>query len=212
MAQPLILVPTELERLRLEDAGGFPAGLTVEVCGFGPIAAAARSVQLIRTLKPTRVILVGIAGSFDGAACPVGTARSFARVRIEGIGAGMGPDLQGPAALGFPQLPARDGDPAVLEELGLSPQSPHSSAALLLTTCAASVNAEQALVRLRRHPGALAEDMEGFAVALACAIEHTPLSIVRGISNLVGDRERTRWKIPAALHAARLAALEELGA
>jgi futalosine hydrolase len=52
--------------------------------------------------------------------------------------------------------------------------------------------------------------MEGFAVALACAHMHTPLSIVRGISNQVGDRDSTRWKIPAALHAARLRAWEEL--
>jgi futalosine hydrolase len=212
MSHTLVLIPTELELSRLADAGGFPAGTPVEVCGFGPIAAAARSVQLIEQWRPARVLLVGIAGSFDPARYPIGTAWSFAQVRIEGIGAGMGLDLQGPAALGFPQLPARGEDPAVVEELDLSPAARTRAAGLLLTTCAASASPEQAAARLARHPGACAEDMEGFAVALACALCHTPLSIVRGISNRVGERDSTRWKIPSALHAARLCALEELEA
>jgi nucleoside phosphorylase len=50
--------------------------------------------------------------------------------------------------------------------------------------------------------------MEGFGVALACALERVPLAIVRGISNLVGDREPARWRIPAALAAARRLGLE----
>lgn len=212
MSHTLVLIPTELELSRLADAGGFPAGTPVEVCGFGPIAAAARSVQLIEHWRPARVVLVGIAGSFDVAQYPVGSAFAFERVRIEGIGAGMGLDLMGPAALGFPQLPARGDDPAVVEELELRPSRQAKCAPLLLTTCAASASAEQSQARLTRHPGACAEDMEGFAVALACALSRTPLSIVRGISNQVGDRNSTRWKIPSALHAARLRALEELGA
>jgi len=210
MPHTLVLIPTELELDRLEDDGGFPAGTTVEVCGFGPIAAAARSVQLITRHQPARVLLVGIAGSFDVARYPVGSAFAFERVRIEGIGAGMGLDLMGPAALGFPQLPARGSDPAVIEELELKPRRLKHTAPLLLTTCAASACAEQAQARTTRHRGACAEDMEGFAVALSCALLRTPLSIVRGISNQVGDRDSTRWKIPAALRAARLRAWEEL--
>jgi nucleoside phosphorylase len=45
--------------------------------------------------------------------------------------------------------------------------------------------------------------MEGFAVALACALFRVPLGIVRGLSNVVGDRDPARWRIPAALAAAR---------
>jgi futalosine hydrolase len=49
--------------------------------------------------------------------------------------------------------------------------------------------------------------MEGFAVALSCALAGVPLSIVRGISNQVGDRAPENWAIPRALAAARELAL-----
>lgn len=49
--------------------------------------------------------------------------------------------------------------------------------------------------------------MEGFGVALACALHGVPLSIVRGFSNAVGERDPSRWKIPLALGAARALAL-----
>jgi futalosine hydrolase len=52
--------------------------------------------------------------------------------------------------------------------------------------------------------------MEGFAVAFDCALAGVPISIVRGASNVVGDREPGRWRIPAALLAARERALEIL--
>ena len=51
-------------------------------------------------------------------------------------------------------------------------------------------------------PAAAAEDMEGFAVALACRLACVPCTIVRGISNTVGDRDTTRWQTTAALEAA----------
>lgn len=50
--------------------------------------------------------------------------------------------------------------------------------------------------------GLLAEDMEGFGVAIACRLWDTPLSIIRGLSNVVGDRRHTEWQVEAALRAA----------
>src|SRR5439155_15243049 len=82
--------------------------------------------------------------------------------------------------------------------------------ALLLTTCAASDSAAHAAIRRARFPDALAEDMEGFGVALACRLAGVPLSIVRGVSNVAGERDPARWRIPAALAAARTRALSWL--
>jgi futalosine hydrolase len=44
--------------------------------------------------------------------------------------------------------------------------------------------------------------MEGFAVAAACRLRGVPVAIVRGISNVAGDREPSRWRIDEALEAA----------
>lgn len=201
----LLLFPTQLERERFSDQGGLPAGLALrELCGFGPIAAAARTSQLLARLKPARVVLIGIAGSYDCEERPIGTAWEFSEVALHGVGVGEGPEFRGPPALGFPQWPAADAADAVEDRIRL-PQGAErdGDAGLLLTTCAASDSREQAALRRSAFPEAGAEDMEGFGVALACALERTPLRIVRGISNRVGDRDPATWRIPAALAAAR---------
>jgi futalosine hydrolase len=212
----LILVPTAVEARRLEDHGGFEAGLGVlALCGFGPVAAAARTAALLAGLRPARVVLVGIAGTFDADRLPIGTASAFDAVAIEGIGAGEGASLSGPAALGFPQWPGGEGASAIHDRIVLASTAAADATlpretALLLSTCAASASPEQAAVRRARFPDALAEDMEGFAVAFACALAGVPCHVVRGISNVVGDRQPARWRIPAALGAARSSALEIL--
>lgn len=215
----LILVPTEVERRRLADQGGFAqAGALEALCGFGPIAASARTSQLLARLSPARVVLVGIAGTYDAALLPVGSAVEFDAVAIEGIGAGEGRGLAGPLALGFPQWPGGAESEPIHDRIVLSSGisadpgalRDRTRSALLLTTCAASDSAHQAGVRRERFPEALAEDMEGFAVAFACALHGVPVHVVRGISNVVGDRDPTHWRIPAALAAARLVALDVL--
>lgn len=218
----LVLVPTEVERRRIEDHGGLDTtSAVVSLCGFGPIAAAARTAELLALYRPARVLLVGICGTFDAERLPVGSAVEFDAVAIEGIGAGEGAALVGPIAMGFPQWPGGEkgesqpihdrivlaGRAALADATAL--RDPARSA-LLLTTCAASASPAQAALRRERFPEALAEDMEGFAVALACALADVPLSIVRGVSNVVGDRDPANWRIPSALGAARLCALEVL--
>lgn len=213
----LILVPTELERARLADQGGFPAGTgLVATIGFGPVAAAARTSALLAELTPSRVVLVGIAGTYDADVLPVGSASEFDAVAIEGIGVGEGERLLAPPALGFPQWPGASAQTAIHDRIALAPFAPRAGAArVLLTTCAASDSAELAARRRSRGAGAfgeavLAEDMEGFGVALACSLAETPLAIVRGISNVVGDRDPAHWRIPSALSAARELALAHL--
>ena len=206
----LLLVPTALERARLEEFGGFPPELArVELCGFGPIAPAARTAALIAALGPREVLLVGIAGSYDPQRYPVASALSFGRVAVDGVGAGEGADFRGPRDLGFPQWPGdMDSTGPIHDELELSSDGP-----LLLTVPAAAGTPEMAERRVQRFPGAAAEDMEGFAVALACYLAQVPFHIVRGISNRVGDRDHGSWRIADALesaHRTSLARLEEL--
>lgn len=208
----LLLVPTELELRRLRDQGGFGVGLClVSLCGFGPVAAAARTAQLLGELRPSRVLLVGIAGAYDVQSHPVGSTFEFGEVALDGVGAGQGESFQGPPALGFPQWPGSPGTTRhpVVDSLPLAhPEGLRGP--LLLTTCSAAAGEEEVAQRRARFPRAVAEDMEGFAVAMACALCRVPLRVVRGISNRVGDRDPANWRIPAALAAARGQALEIL--
>lgn len=198
----LIVVPTDFERRGLAPRLAGVSGLDVpiEVCGFGIAAAAARTAQLVATLDPARVLLVGIAGRFHQRLA-IGSAWRFDRVACHGIGAGSGTQFVPAGSLGWHQWP---GDPAVGDELpcssGLAAHLPR--AGLLLTACAASAGQDDVAARMRTVPDAVAEDMEGFGVALACRLAGVPLDIVRGISNDAGDRTTSSWRITEALRAA----------
>jgi futalosine hydrolase len=199
----LVLVPTELELRQLDELGPFPEAAR-ELCGFGPVSAAARTAQRLAELRPGRVLLLGIAGSLDPERAPLGSACLFERVRLDGVGAGAGTGFLPPSRLGFPQW---EGPPGPVEDaLELAP----GGTGELLTVCAASASPGEASARRERHPAAVAEDMEGFGVALACHLARVPLAVVRGISNAAGERERRTWRVPAALAAARRLALEWL--
>lgn len=197
---PLVLVPTRLEREQLERLGGFPRA-RVELCGFGPVAAAARTAQLLARGGTRRVLLVGIAGSYRPRTLPVGSALRPASVRLEGLGLQQGGHTRPPSALGFAQWD----EPGlrVRERLPLA-----GGRGELLTVCAASGSPEEARRRARCHPRAQLEDMEAFGVALAARLAGLPLDVVRGVSNLAGVRSRASWDVRGALAAARELALE----
>lgn len=217
MSRHLILVPTEMERRTLAPvlAPATVRGCRVELCGFGPVAAAARTAHLLAEHAPDRVLLVGIAGSLDDR-LSIGSAHRFDRVACYGIGAGSGGDFVPAGALGWPQWPG-DAD-AASDQTSCQIDDVISCAAvdragggradLLVTVCAAAANAEDVRLRRQVFPDAVAEDMEGFAVAFACRLKGVPVEIVRGISNRAGDRDKARWQVAAAVEAAGRLGLE----
>jgi len=218
MRHHLFLVPTELERCRIEPVLAAECGRAapIELCGFGPVVAAARTARLIAERRPEHVVLVGIAGRYADR-LTIGAAYAFERVACHGIGAGSGAGFLSAERLGWPQWPGdgidrstQVGD-ALPGASGRGFAGAAARAGLLLSACAAAAGDDDARERLRLHPEAEAEDMEGFAVAAACRLAGVPLDIVRGISNTAGDRDHSRWQIDAACHAAARAAATLVG-
>lgn len=194
----LLLIPTAFERTLARSIEQYvcASGGQVRECGFGPIAAAATTTHWLHLLKPSRVILVGIAGSLSH--LQIGDAFEFTQVACYGVGVGSGSSFMSSHEMGWKMLPELDSDLVMLSH---SPE--HSQLAnCLVTCCAASADRAQAAWRMEKFPNAQAEDMEGFAVALACATLRIPLQIVRGISNLAGDRDPKNWEIEKAMSAA----------
>ncbi|MCY3015686.1 MAG: futalosine hydrolase [Planctomycetota bacterium] len=224
MPRHLILIPTEPERRFLAPrlmsrlmsrlAALPPADTAVELCGFGIAAAAARTAQLIAALRPERVILVGIAGRLDDRLA-LGTATLFERIACHGIGVGSGSAFIPAATLGWQQWPGGpgDGDPGVGDELpcAVPDRGDLPRERLLLTVTAAAAGPEDVRLRKAMFPEASAEEMEGFAVALACRLFRIPCTIIRGISNTAGDRDKAHWQIEAPLAAAADLVLRILG-
>lgn len=208
----LLLVPTELELDLLRDiTGKFRNVLTAKICGFGPIAAAARTSQLLSQIQPNRAFLIGIAGTYDECRLPVTSASTFDEVILDGMGSGQGASYRNASKMGFAQWPGSEDTchEPIYQRLHLVPvpvsnQSSNQNR-VLLTTCSASASPSEAEARRNNYQDAIAEDMEAFSVAIACAFHQVPLGVIRGISNVAGDRRRAQWQIePALREAARL--------
>ena len=182
----LILVPTGLESGLLFPDGP-PAPLAV--CGFGLAAAGAGAAHAIakdRGAAAGGVILVGAAGTYDAAAHPIGSAVVAGSVRCDGIGAGSGEGHRSAADLGF----------AAADSIALGP-GPE-----VLSVATAAGSPADAAGRRDRYPAAAGEEMEGYAVAVATGLFGVDLTIVRGFSNVAGDRDRAGWRMQEALAAA----------
>ena len=200
------MVPTSFELQRLqpvcENAVTAVDG-AIAVCGFGPIASGVVASQLLAKYAPVKVILVGIAGSFDSTLATIGTAQCYSRIGCYGVGAGSGSTFQTAGELGwshFTDLEAGDSFSDVIELEGADPTV--VSSAMLLTVCSASAGPSDVAERLLKFPHAVAEDMEAFSIAMACKLGGIPLVVIRGISNIAGDRDKANWNVDAALKAA----------
>lgn len=210
----LILIPTQLEFDSLLAHRGLRAVLErrkfeVQLCGFGPIAAAANTARILGSRPTRRILLAGIAGGYTDA-LPLGSAWQFERVGCWGVGIGSGSEFRPVSDFGFSQLPAGMASefPGEVLPLFRDPVLFNVQAAALALTCpASSSNPLDAAARLKRFPTASAEEMEGFGVALACLNHqsHTgqpvQLGMIRGISNRAGERNKAGWKVAPALHA-----------
>ncbi|HUZ84351.1 MAG TPA: hypothetical protein VMU66_06625 [Gaiellales bacterium] len=187
----LLLVPTALEADLLYQ-GEPPAPL--EVIGFGLVEAALGAASAIARNPAAAggVVLVGAAGTYHPERLPVGRAIVAGSVRCHGIGVGEGAGHRSAGELGWA------GSDTV--ELG-------GGGGELLSVAAAAATVAEARARSDRYPSAVAEEMEGYAVALAARRAAVPATIVRGISNVAGERHG--WHLDVALAAAR-AELQEL--
>ena len=199
----LVLVPTpteceliELQLERLSPGQTWP----LAICGFGPVVAAARTMQLIQAMTPTEVLLLGIAGGLSERTA-VGSAYWFDAVACYGVGAGNGDNFRPASALGFPQWCGEAELSPIADQISLAGGPGPPQANLLVTVPSASGSMAEAAQRRQLYPHADAEDMEGFAVAVACHLAGIPLQIGRGISNLAGDRDRGNWRINQAIDA-----------
>ncbi|KLU05283.1 Menaquinone via futalosine step 2 [Rhodopirellula islandica] len=181
------------------------------------MAAAASTMQAIQVHQPERVILAGIAGGLSDSAA-VGSAHWFAGVICDGIGVGEGNAFVSADSLAWKQWAGTDGQSSDSIgdrlELPVPDQTAHSINTLV-SVCAAS--SEAALASRRRSlagsppaEAVIAEDMEAFGVAMACRMTSTPCMVVRGISNVAGDRDHSQWQIDLAIQAVagRLAELD----
>lgn len=197
-APVLVVVATEAER----PAGDFD----VLVTGVGKAGAAVRTAERLAAGDVSVVVSFGVAGAYPAAGLAVGDVVVATAVAVldEGLDAGdrfvpfARPGMDVPGAAWTPT------DAALVDRLVSGPPQAFTVASGRVATV--SVCAGHArLADERARTGALAESMEGAAVALAAsrhggpAGRGVPFVEVRGISNLCGPRDGAAFDLATAV-------------
>jgi futalosine hydrolase len=229
MRPVLILVAVRQEAALLEQAltqasrcaapafphvEGLIHSLPVAVCaaGVGKVNAAAACAALIERLRPHLVITTGCAGAYPGSGLGIG---DLAVAGSEFLGDEGVVTSTGWLDLHDMKLPllVRDGQryyneiplpaPVVEQALHVAGSCGIPLACgpfVTVSTCSGSQQQGEALAG---RFGALCENMEGAAVALTCLHYGIDCLEIRGISNLVEERNMAAWDIPRAVAAAQ---------
>jgi futalosine hydrolase len=207
----LVVTAVEAERQAVLDGiakapagrsvGGGSRRFEVVAVGVGPAAAAATTALLLAGASPPfeAVICAGIAGGFGELVEVGGLAVASASIAAD-LGASSPDGFIGLDELGFGTA-RRPAEPALLA--ALRAELPGAVEGPVLSVSTVTGTAEQARALRTRHPDAVAEAMEGFGVATAAALAGVPFGEVRSISNLIGPRDRSAWRIALALDALR---------
>ena len=165
------------------------AGVETLVTGIGPIDAAIRVSRTLAAKRYDVVINAGIAGAFPGVAS-VGDAvvvgEELYELRLES-GA---PLTLPPGSLIADRVPADSQLIEAVTSLGFP---------LVRGITVSRVTSTDVTAQRLRELSAEIETMEGFAVLRAAQLANVPVIEVRGISNIVGDRESSAWDFNAGI-------------
>ncbi|MEM8757402.1 MAG: futalosine hydrolase [Planctomycetota bacterium] len=189
-------------------------GLSLVRLGVGPVPAAVHAARLLADHPSHGVVNLGVAGAYPGLdsgpdsrpgsgfptvplAVPLGGTVLATRSLLADHGALHADGFEDLAAMGFP--PADDAGWEMPDSELSRRIRPLAHAEGPIATVGAVSGTDSAAAELARRTGAVAEAMEGAAVAFACYLARVPFAEVRVISNVVGDRGRYPWRLDEAL-------------
>jgi futalosine hydrolase len=205
------------------------------ISGMGKTNAAHASTLLIEKFSPVAVILFGIGGAYPSPGLGVGDI-AVAEKEVygdEGVLAKEG--FSGIDFIGIPLV--KKGTRKYFNEYSLDrklvaealksgerlavthPLCPplvrggkggvkvKSGTFVTVSTCTGT---RRKALELKKRFEAICENMEGAAVAHICTLYGTPMMEIRGISNMVEDRDRSNWDIGLAAENCQKAVMEVL--
>ncbi|AUM63602.1 futalosine hydrolase [Brevibacillus laterosporus] len=197
----LIVTSVEAEQEAVIRGLNGAEGFNVLVGGVGAVCAAASTARTLAATAYDVVICAGIAGGFKEKA-DIASVVVADEILAADLGAETSDGFLGLDELGFgsARIPV-DITLAkrVAEALRIAGLPTHTGS--ILTVSTVTGRAETATAIASRIVGATAEAMEGFGVATAAQQFEIPVLEIRTISNPVGPRDRSAWRIKEALEA-----------
>jgi futalosine hydrolase len=200
---------------------GTLAGREVVLCsgGMGKVNAAHAATLLLTRYAPEALVIFGIGGAYPSSGAAIGEA-VLATEEIAGDeGVLTSGGFRDTEYIGIPLLRTaastifniyRPSERLLSRALrSLAAGRPHLRSGTFVTLSTCTGTRERA-VELEARYRALCENMEGAAAAHVAACHDVPWLEIRGISNLVEDRDMGKWDIAGASTAAQKAVLDIL--
>jgi futalosine hydrolase len=183
------------------------------VSGMGKTNAAHAATILLERFSPDRVILFGVGGAYPSSGLQVGDIAVAEKEVYGDEGVLMRNGFRDTELIGIPLL--RKGRKKYFNEFILDktlvrktlksfhdtpcpmPSATRIKSGTFVTVSSCTGTRKRAL-ELQKRFGALCENMEGASVAHICTLYGIPLLEIRGISNIVEDRDRATWDVMLA--------------
>jgi len=176
----------ELEPLRRRLAAAGRADVPCHPVGVGLVAAAAGTARLLAELQPAAVLLTGSGGLYPDAG-PFRAAEVVVGSELRLLDSAC---LQGQAALPPPLRSELGTDGGRRTEL----LAAGAARALAIGTTLGITTDDALAARLARSGRCQVENLETHGVAQACHDAGVPVSVLLGITNLVGSQGRAQWR------------------
>ncbi|QNP71990.1 futalosine hydrolase [Streptomyces roseirectus] len=185
--------------LTLHHPTGAPGRYDLLAVGVGPALAAASTATALTAASLTGdpydlVVSAGIAGGFAPDA-PVASLILADHITAADLGAETADGFLPVTDLGFGTVTHTP--PPDLVRRAATATGARTGTVLTVSTVTGTARRADDL--RAAHPGALAEAMEGFGVAEAAGAHGVPVLELRAVSNAVGPRDRSAWRIKDAL-------------
>jgi futalosine hydrolase len=168
------------------------------VTGIGKANAAGAVARILDPTRHARVLSTGVAGSLPGSGQSIGAVIAGTHAVFADEGLQTETRFSDCAAMGFP-LADFPGSAVPLDPGFLAALRPLSDAQGPIATVSTCSGTDGLAQTIRERTGALAEAMEGAAVALVARRLGFRAAELRVVSNTTGQRDAQRWDLRGAL-------------
>jgi len=190
--------------------------------GVGKAAAAAATITLLQHYQPEALLLFGCGGAYQHSGLEIGDLALANREIFGDEGVATAHGFDDLATMGLAMRQADEtffnswptdsqlrerAQPVLLELAEKQGLKVATGAFVTVSTCTGTTTRA---IEIEQRTGGICENMEGAAVALACRQLAVPLLEIRGISNLVEDRDTARWDLAAGMTVAQAAVIRLL--
>jgi len=171
--------------------------------GVGPVNAAHAVTLAIARNPPTQIVVCGVGGAYPSSGLKVGDVACADQEIYGDLGADSPSGFLDMKALGFAIV---DGTPPLFNELPMQVFPLQQRVRFVTVSTCTGIDAVARAIESRT--GGSVENMEGAAVAHVANLHGVPVGEVRGISNIVTNRDTKTWRLRDAADAAQKAVLK----